>query len=185
MIIYREICTLGFVLFAQSLHLHDKYRACLCGISMLQIHSGQWVIISLFHLLCDSLVSWEGNVWNVSPWWCTSSLCSKTFHPQAGYLICSFQSVYNFQNIKYCFAWHRWCWWTYFLSQRPCLLAAASHWLKMKLLHSINWDEHQYSCVLLSLKEVKMRLIFQWVRSIYRICRHSSSQKLFWKVSHL
>lgn len=65
----------------------------ICVASLLQIHSGQWVIISLFHLLCDSLVSWEGNVWNVSPWWCTSSLCSKTFHPQAEYLINMFFPV--------------------------------------------------------------------------------------------
>lgn len=56
------------------------------------------------------------------------------------------------------------------------LLAAAYTESKNRLLFSITGDEHPCSCVLLKLQEVKVRLIFQWVRSIHREWRDDSSQ---------
>lgn len=55
-------------------------------------------------------------------------------------------------------------------------LGSCLHWIKDKLPFSINGNEHPCSCILQKMKEVKMRSIFQWVRSTHKECRDDSSQ---------
>lgn len=105
-------------------------------------------------------------------------------HKLDTYFICSFHRFKLSAN-QIVFCTTQVILWTDCLSQRLLLLAAAYTEWKVKLPFSISGDEQLCSCVLLKLKEVKMRLNFQWTRSTYRECRDNPSQTtLFCKVSH-
>lgn len=177
MYIHIQIKTVVWRFFSpQSLILLDKNRECLCGFPVLQIHSSHWSEFPFSHLFCESLCPRKAVFEMYHLGAALHYPAAQLFtHKLDTYFICSFHR-FKLSKDQMVFFTTQVILMNWLPLSTAASLGSCLHWVKDKasLLHQWRWTS--CSCVLLKLKEVKMRLIFQWARSTNRECRDDSSQ---------